>query len=786
MGGEYQPLLVLLSVLIAVLAGYTALDLARTVSSKGPARAAWLAGGSIALGIGIWSMHFVGMLAFRIPGLTISYQTGPMLASFLIAIAASALAMHTVTRSPSTRAFIAAGLAMGVAIAGMHYTGMAAIHAPAHIAWNYLLVAASIAIAVAASFGALWLALRVRRFEPQRVRWTKLGGAVVMGFAIAGMHYTAMAASTFIRNTHVPIVPSESIVATRMLATLVAVGTLLVFAIAIFGAQLSARQQMQRRLKESEEYYRSILEQSSDLIVVIDEKGRRKYTSPTYTRLLGREPGELIGGDAFSFIHPDDLDNARAFFAHLIEHPGGRAVVEVRIQHAEGKWVTFRSSGHNLLHNPAVRGVVISARDETDRLQLEEQFRQSQKMEAVGRLAGGIAHDFNNLLTVIEGNVDLLADDPEATPSIRIGLEQIGEAAERAAVLTRQLLAFSRRQILQPRSLDLNDIPRGMQGMLIRLLGEDITVKADLSSAVLPVRADPNQIEQVIMNLAVNARDSMPKGGTITIRTRTTRTIGRDFRASDPVVPGLYAALEVSDTGCGIDSETLERIFEPFFTTKEQGKGTGLGLATVYGIMKQSGGHVAVRSTPGTGTTFMLLFPIFAQAELPLIAVNRAAPATSGSETILLIEDEAALRTLVRRVLERKGYRVIAAENGETAIAWSRSYEDTIDLVIADVVLPGMNGREAVEQLLPRWPQLRVLYISGYNEDEILHRGVMRDQTHFLEKPFTPASLLQKVRAVLNADVRARSHSELDAPFADNGRSREDHRPSSGVTRARA
>ena len=398
-----------------------------------------------------------------------------------------------------------------------------------------------------------------------------------------------------------------------------------------------------------------------------------------------------------------------------------------------------------------VLGFVRVSIDLTERRNLEEQFRQSQKMDAVGRLAGGIAHDFNNLLTVIRLNTEIIMDGFDPTDPRSEDVKQIRSAAERASSLTRQLLAFSRKQILQPRVLDMNSVVSSVEPMLRRLIGEDITI-ASTCTARGYVVADPGQIEQILVNLVVNARDAMPQGGTISVETQNVELDETYTSEHAPVIPGRYVMLAVGDTGVGMNRDTREHAFDPFFTTKEAGKGTGLGLATVYGIVKQSGGYVWIYSEPGHGTTLKLYFPevssaaAFQTGEYKVVANEHS----RGSETILLVEDEDAVRGLTSRILEKQGYRVIAAQHGREAMDIATRETGHIDLVLTDIVMPGMNGRGLVERLAGIRPRIKSLYMSGYTDDDIVRRGFIEPSKSFLQKPFTSEALLQTVRKVLD------------------------------------
>ncbi|HET7378793.1 MAG TPA: ATP-binding protein, partial [Gaiellales bacterium] len=389
-------------------------------------------------------------------------------------------------------------------------------------------------------------------------------------------------------------------------------------------------------------------------------------------------------------------------------------------------------------------------RDVTDQRRLQQQLVQSQKMEAVGRLAGGIAHDFNNLLTVITSYTDLMLEDLAEGDSKREDLEQVRKAADGAAALTRQLLAFSRQQVVEPRVISLNVVVESLQKMLRRVIGEDVELATTLAADLAPVRADVGQLEQVLMNLAVNARDAMPTGGKLTIETANAEhdpDYARD-READPM--RRFVMLAVSDSGCGMDDATKARIFEPFFTTKGPGKGTGLGLATVYGIVQQAGGFIWVYSELGRGTSFKIYLPA-ADVAAPAAAAATGTRVRGGTETILVVEDAAPLRAVAKQVLERQGYTVLEAPDGATALRVAEQYHGTIHLVLTDVVMPGLSGREVAEALTRLRPEIQVLYASGYTDDSVVRHGILESGMAFLQKPFTPDGLSRKVREVLDA-----------------------------------
>ncbi len=385
----------------------------------------------------------------------------------------------------------------------------------------------------------------------------------------------------------------------------------------------------------------------------------------------------------------------------------------------------------------------------------EEQLRQSHKMEAVGRLAGGIAHDFNNLLTVVNGYSEVLLRRLGKTDPARREVGEIHKAGERATTLTRQLLAFSRRQVLKPQAIRLNDIVTNLGAMLRRIIGEDIDLSTTLCAGLWTVLADPNQVEQAVLNLAVNARDAMPSGGRLSLSTANVSLDAPDDLDGITIPAGRYVRLEIADTGCGMDAGTIAHIFEPFFTTKEHGKGTGLGLAMVHGIVLQSGGRIRVRSAPGKGTTFGIYFPT-AEGEalepdgVPALAAESAGT-SGGTERVLVVEDEDLVRELVREGLQKDGYSILSASNGREALAIAGGYEGPIDLLLTDLVMPGMNGMELAQRLMPLRPEMRVLYMSGYSEEAISRFGVVEDGATFLQKPITLSLLSRKVREILDS-----------------------------------
>lgn len=475
------------------------------------------------------------------------------------------------------------------------------------------------------------------------------------------------------------------------------------------------------------------------------------FVSDYVQTLLGYSVEEWLATPNFwlTIVHPEDREqSARA--AAAIFASGKSGTLEFRWLTKDGRTVWVQSSFSVITDAEGqpigLRGVNI---DTTERKMLEEQFRQAQKMEAIGQLAGGVAHDFNNLLTVIIGYCQLAITTLGQGDPLRSQLQEIHTAGQRAASLTNQLLAFSRKQILQPRVLDLNAIVANMSKMLRRLIGENITLVVNLESELGQVKADPGQIEQVIMNLAVNARDAMPEGGRLSIETANIDLNHQYAQEHIGVTPGLYVMLAVSDSGYGMDKQTQARVFEPFFTTKESSKGTGLGLSTVYGIVKQSGGSIWLYSEPGHGTTFKIYLPRVDEAPEVAATLGQLADQGQSWETILLVEDEGMVRKLAFEILQRDGYTVLEASNGGEALLICERHQEPIHLMITDVIMPQMSGQQLVERVMPLHPEMKAMYMSGYTDDAIMHAGLIPNAA-FLQKPFMPDSLLRKVREVLD------------------------------------
>ena len=847
------------------------------------------------MGLGIWSMHFVGMLAFHLP-VPIWYDIPLMFLSVLVAIAASLLALIIVTRPRVTVAtLIPGGIVMGVAIAGMHYIGMASLRTAARISYSVPVVVASVLIAVVASLVALALAFRFRSDVTIRGRLLKILSASVMGLAIAGMHYTAMAAARFVPS-HAMQPSSLAIDATGELGAAVVGSTILAIILALIGAvidrSLQSRTAFTAQLAErtallgkSEQQYRLIVDTALDAVITMNSAGLITDWNPQAEKLFGWTRLEAIGRRMSETIIPSRYRAAHErglakFFEtgegpvlntrieiSAIRRDGGEFPVELAISPAKvgAEWTfsaflrdltdrnvaaeavragerryrelfedipvgLYRSTpagelvdvnpamtamlGYpdraSLLSTPAIDlyvdpadrdrwaaemthsgfvrnfdirmrrrdGSVIWARETThaklgadgaivlyegaledvservaaeQRLRASEaQLRQALKMEAVGQLAGGIAHDFNNLLTVILSYSSMLLERIDRDDANLNDVREIATAADRAAGLTRQLLAFGRKQVMNPRMLNINTVISDLENILRRLAGEDIDLCMQLDAGVSAIRADPGQLEQVLMNLVVNARDAMPSGGRLTISTYDAGSGESADGILPPTCNGEYVVLSVADTGSGMTPEVQQRLFDPFFTTKEPGRGTGLGLSTVYGIVKQSGGEVFAESELGRGSTFRVCFPRLEGDTQETVRALAPPDGPRGTESLLLVEDEDILRALAERVLKRYGYTVASASNGEDALAIVADEALTLHAVVTDVVMPGMNGRELAEKLRLMRPGLRILFMSGYTDDDVIRRGVQRGEAAFLQKPFTPVALARKVREVLD------------------------------------
>ena len=483
----------------------------------------------------------------------------------------------------------------------------------------------------------------------------------------------------------------------------------------------------------------SLVEQTSDLLCLVRRDTTFLYVNPASETILGYAPKTLSGRRIVDYCHPEDV----AGTLEAVKHPG--RTFEVRLRHDDGRWVVLEVVTGGSAQGP--EGIVLSARDVTETRKEREMLRQAQKMEAVGRLANGVAHDFNNLLTAINGYSELLlarltVDDPQRRP-----LEEIRKAGRRAADITRRLLILSRHQNVSPRRLDLNQVTGDMEKLLKRVLGEDVALRTHPDVGLRPICADLSQVEQIILNLVINARDAMPGGGDLILETHSARL--PESALASGLKPGEYAQLVVSDTGEGMPEEVLEHAFEPFFTTKDGRHNAGLGLAIVYGIVKQARGHVDVTSETGTGTSVRVYLPYLSEAEAEVRAADREAAVPAGHELVLLVEDEEPVRELVRQILELQGYRVEEAPEAKSALEVCDRLDVGPDVLLSDVVMPGASGVELAEILRRRYPSMRILFMSGYTDSHAEIRRLARQGASFLPKPFSPSELTRRLRELI-------------------------------------
>jgi PAS domain S-box-containing protein len=680
------------------------------------------------------------------------------------AILASAVAMFVTSRQtmgPSRAAF--GSIVMGCGIASMHYIGMAAMRLPATRHYSVWLVVLSVVLAIGISFVALWLTFELRD-DIHHLTWRRVNSAIAMGLAIPIMHYTGMAAASFTPLSS-PVPDLSGAVSISALGTLGIIAvTFMVLGLAIvtslvdrrFSAQMLREdillREREARLREDADRREFILSAAGIGMWEYDLTSSAIEWSNTMEVIYGRpRAGFPKTLESFlTLVHPEDRSSVLEGFRQFLQD-GTQYTKEFRVVWPDGSEHWLESTARVRRDSGGRATFVFGVdRDITTRRLLEDQFRQAQKMDAIGQLAGGVAHDFNNLLTAIVGFSDLILERPQSDGAVRADVEEILKAAHSASALTRQLLAFSRRQTLDPQILNLNDIIAGMEAMMRRLIGEHIELVTAFSESGCSVSADKGQIEQVVMNLALNARDAMPAGGTLRIDTSSV-DLDSAFAVQHPeAAPGRYVRIAVKDTGVGMGARVRAHLFEPFFTTKDPGTGTGLGLATVYGIVKQSHGFLTVESELGAGSTFNVYLPEIWNTA-PGAAFRGGPTMMRGTETILLVEDQAEVRRITSEALARHGYTVLTANNAAEGLAVLARESGQVDLLLTDVIMPGMDGRELGRRTATFYPQISVLYMSGYAHVIADANGVLEPGLAFLQKPFTISDLLQKVRLTLTA-----------------------------------
>jgi two-component system cell cycle sensor histidine kinase/response regulator CckA len=883
LSGHHNPWLVALSVVIAFTAAYAALDLAsRMTAARGRARAAWLVGGAFAMGLGIWSMHYVGMLAFRLP-IPVRYDLPTALLSLLAATFASAIALWVASRSEvSHAASVGASVVLGCGIAVMHYTGMSAMRLSATVSYDPALLVASILVAILVSLAALWRGVFLR--DPAASGWglRKLATAALMGLAISGMHFTGMSATRF-RLTTFTFTPPPGFDISILGTAAMVVLTFTVLGLAITTSLLDRRFAVRlARLHASEEQHQTFLRQVIDnnphLVFVKDwdgnyvlvNKATAEFYNTTVDKVVGRRDSdfnrhpeqvesflradrEVMSSQRVKLIPEEPATNARTGETHwfqvvkvpLSSSKGGTPQVlgigtditqrrqaeenlrrtgqmlqtlidaaplaicsldtegRVRIwnraaeelfrwsaEEAAGQVMpivppedmhAFKASLGQVLAGEPLAGLVVRRRrrdgmmldlrisaaptraqdgsidggiavieDITERKSLGEQLRQAQKMEAVGQLTGGIAHDFNNLLTIVITNAGLMAD--QLTPEqadVRAELAELQRAALRGADLVRKLLAFSRRRALELRPLNLADVIREAETALRRLLPATVQVSAQCEGVTGPtINGDAGAIEQILFNLATNSRDAMPNGGSFRVRLHRAWLDEDHRRTRGWGTSGEYIVVAVSDTGCGMTPQVRARVFDPFFTTKEVGKGTGLGMAMIYGLMKQHSGYIDLESEVGRGTTVRLFFPAASGTPVPSTADPTRSAALGGTERILVVDDEEGIRRSALRVLTRYGYSVEEATDGEGALELLNNGASDVDLVLSDIVMPRKGGLALYEELRSRGK--RVLLMSGYTSGDFDALNQVQPSLRILHKPWTVTDLLRAIRAALD------------------------------------
>ena len=748
--------LVLLSCVVAMFGAYAAFQLVARVNAALSRRAnvVWLVISAVSMGSAIWSMHFIGMLAVSMQA-DVHYDTTLTGLSVVFAIIGSGLACYTLNGDARTIARLAAGAVfLGGGVGAMHYTGMAAMRMDATIRYDPLLFAASVLLAVALSFVALRLlsySLEARKISSHV---SKLAGGCVMGLSIAAMHYTAMSATRFIPvpTSHTEGFELDASLAAAVVAVVAFAITGLALIVAVFDLRGEIRN---RKASQSDGFLSAVMNNIADGIIAIDQNAVVRMFNPAAERMFGYEAYEVLGQSVSILLEPDDREahddyvrNSNLYSPRVL---GQRRVLSARRKDGTSLNVEISISVMQSHEVPMFIGV---CHDITERLRVEEQLRETEKLGALGLLAGGVAHDFNNILMVIEGYTKRSLAKPEDPERVRSCLAEVVTAGNKAKGLTEQLLAFGRRQKLESKVIRAGSVFYELSTLLKPLLGETIDLSFDLADEDACIEADPSLLAQALINLAINARDAMAKGGRLKVAMDVSE-LEQSLRSQHPdAAPGSYVRFSVEDEGEGIDAETKARIFEPFFTTKEQGKGTGLGLPMVYGFVQQSSGIIEVNSEPGVGTTFFIYLPVV-ERKPTIRLVDEFRDLAARGETILLAEDDEALRRLAQTTLEELGYKVLAASDGFAALELESEHEGTVHLLLSDVVMPVMGGFELSRAVMEMRPSTKILLMSGYPSRGQYQKSDKPEGVPLLQKPLAPEELARAVRDILDQQEEA-------------------------------
>jgi len=742
LSGTYDATLVILSILIAIAASYAALDLAGRIKAATGRVASgnWLVTAALAMGGGIWSMHFVAMLAFSMPGMNVSYDVGLTVLSLLLAIVVTGIGFFVVSRTDGgLLALVASGVLMGVGIAGMHYTGMAAMRMPAMLTYSPLWVSVSVFIAIAAAIAALWLAFARTGFVQKAL------ASVFMGAAVSGMHYTGMKAAIYTADLAMDHAHAPTTFSPFGLALGVAVTTFFILGLALIASIYDRRfavlaESESEALRQSEERFRSLYRKTPMPLFSMTENGKLTEVSDDCLGLLGVERAEMIGQPLDRFMPEDAAAHWREGFRAMLVKDGFFEG-EFQILGAHGKMIDVYASAR--LEVPAGGGIAVLGGlvDVTKRKNAEAALRQAQKMEAVGQLTGGIAHDFNNLLAVIMGNLELLKKRVGEEPKLQRMVETAFEAGRRGANLTQRMLSFARQQHLSPASVDIGELVTGMNDLLQRSLGPQVRIETSFPDRPVLAHADAHQLEMALLNLVVNARDALGESGMIGITASMRHVAGGDHSVSEP---RDYAVLSVIDAGTGMDKATLARAHEPFFTTKGISKGTGLGLSMVHGFAQQSGGWLDIQSSPGRGTTVEIWLPA---------ALSRAVSAHAGTGEgrsnqalrVLCVDDDSLVLMSTVELLEELGHITVSASSGRAALAMLESEPEPFDLLLTDQAMPVMSGLQLAAIVRQSYPALPIVVATGYSE--LSEHSQLK--LPMLRKPFTQTDLESAVASAV-------------------------------------